>query len=300
MHAHVHTHAAAAASSLQHDCCCTAGCTHHAPHHPATLLHARPVDCQHTHCCCSTTLPVRSPGTRPPWTPHSHVYVYRDGHRRTHNTLHTCLAAHTHDQHCTHASTHTYSPTQIVLLHPNIVYYSIGTAPATSTATHHHAACLRLLFAFTNFQEQRGTNTKCTGKAPNTSSSPSDPHVLCTNLLCTTSRRCGYLCVLFRLSVQRACAVSNRWWELSCKRATKENWSNSIFLVPTTGSSQHIHGRTDMCIPVWSRLLGAEVCLWPVLHRGRTLEQRLAFVKLRDQVPAWMGNKKKIMKSPPM
>ena len=140
MHAHVHTHAAAGAASLQHHCCCTAGCTHHAPHHPATLLHARPVDCQHTHCCCSTTLPVPSPGTRPPWTPHSHVYVYRDCHRRTHNTLHTCLAAHTHDQHCTHASTHTYSPTQIVLLHPNIVYYSTGTAPATSTATHHHAA----------------------------------------------------------------------------------------------------------------------------------------------------------------
>ena len=52
--------------------------------------------------------------------------------RRTHNTLHTCLAAHTHDQHCTHASTHTYSPTQIVLLHPSIVYYSTGCLLYTS------------------------------------------------------------------------------------------------------------------------------------------------------------------------
>ena len=172
VHSHVHTHAAAGASSLQHHCC-TAGCTHHAPHNPATLLHARPVDCQHTHCCYSTTLPVRSPGTRPPWTPHSHVYVYRDCHRRTHNTLHTCVSPHTlttntaHMHRHTHTSTHTHTyslairprtdhaalpsysvstsylriaPTQIVLLHPNIVYYSTRTARATSTATHHHAA----------------------------------------------------------------------------------------------------------------------------------------------------------------
>lgn len=262
MHAHVHTHAAAAAgaSSLQHHCCCTAGCTHHAPHHPATLLHARPVNCQHTHCCCccSTTLPVRSPGTRPPWTwtPHSHLYVYRDCHRPTH----VSPARRTHSRTTLHTCIHTHT-------------YSLAIRPRTD-----HAAL---------------PSYNCTGKAPHTSSSPSDPHVLCTNnLLCTTSRRCGYLCVLFRLSVQRACAVSNRWWELSCKRATKENWSNSIVLVPTTGSRQHIYGRTDMCIPVWSRLLGAEVCLWPVLHRGRTLEQRLALVKLTDQVPAWATKKK--------
>ena len=32
--------------------------------------------------------------------------------------------------------------------------------------------------------------------------------------------------------------------------------------------------------------------MWPVLHRGRTLEQRLALVKLRDHVPAWATKKK--------
>lgn len=208
---------------------------------------------------------------------HTHTYSLAIRPRTEHAAL--CLNLVSQDRTYTDC---TPAPKHSVLLYRH-------TAPATSTAT---TTCLRLLFAFTNFQEQRGPNTNCTGKAPHTSSSPSDPHVLCTNLLCTTSRRCGYLCVLFSLSVQRACAVSNRWWELSCKRATEENWSISIFLVPTTGSRQHIYGRTDMCIPVWSRLLGAEVCLWPVLHRGRTLEQRLALVKLRDHVPAWATKKK--------
>ena len=230
----------------------------------------------------------------------AHVYVYRDCHRRTHNTLHTCLAAHTHDQHCTHPSTHTYSPTQIVLLHPSIVYYSTGTAPATSTATHHHAAhparvhhaptpAVRFLSPTSRSSAVRTQIAQA--KYPT-------PHLrrliltYCVLTYCVPLHAAAAICACSFDCKCSARELSNRWWELSCKRATKENWSNSIFLVPTTGSRQHIHGRTDMCIPVWSRLLGAEVCLWPVLRRGRTLEQRLALVKLADQVPAWATKKK--------
>ena len=127
MHAHVHTHAAAGAASLQHHCCCTAGCTHDAPHHPAPLLHARPVGYQRTHCCCSTTLPLRRPGTRPPWIPHP--------------PMSTCTAtASPHTQHATHMSRRTHSrPTLHTCIDTHIQSYTDCTpAPKHSVLLYRH------------------------------------------------------------------------------------------------------------------------------------------------------------------